>query len=76
MIRELKKEAKQFISESGYGTGNNFTTSQVSGLMARFAVDVINKKGLSSNSSDYSDYLSLTLDGMNPEEAARECGLL
>lgn len=24
----------------------------------------------------YCDYLSLTLDGMKPEEAARECGLL
>lgn len=26
--------------------------------------------------SNYSDYLSLTLDGMKPEEAARDCGLL
>lgn len=25
---------------------------------------------------NYSDYLSLTLDGVKPEEAARECGLL
>lgn len=27
-------------------------------------------------SGSYFDYLSLTLDGMRPEEAARECGLL
>jgi len=26
--------------------------------------------------SNYSDYLSLTLDGMKPEEAASQCGLL
>lgn len=27
-------------------------------------------------SGSYCDYLSLTLDGMKPEAAARECGLL
>lgn len=27
-------------------------------------------------SGSYCDYLSLTLDGVPPEEAARECGLL
>lgn len=26
--------------------------------------------------SSYCDYLSLNLDGMKPEDAARECGLL
>ena len=31
---------------------------------------------LFSVSGSYCDYLSLTLDGMKPEEAARECGLL
>jgi len=32
--------------------------------------------GLFRVSGSYCDYLSLTLDGMKPEEAARECGLL
>ena len=77
MIREFKKEAKQFMSDAGYGKGTNFTTSQVSSLMARFAKDVVNKNGLSPDvSGRYCDYLSLILDGMKPEEAARECGLL
>jgi hypothetical protein len=31
---------------------------------------------LFSVSCSYCDYFSLTLDGMKPEEAARECGLL
>jgi len=77
MIRKLKKEAKQFISDAGYGKGTNYTTAQVSSLMARFAADVVNKNCLSPDvSGSYCDYLSLTLDGMTPEEAARECGLL
>ena len=31
---------------------------------------------LFSVSGSYCEYLSLTLDGMKPEDAARECGLL
>jgi hypothetical protein len=31
---------------------------------------------LSRVGDGYCDYLSLTLDGMKPEKAARECGLL
>lgn len=46
MTRELRKEAKKFISETGYGTGTNFTTGQVATLMARFATDVINKNAV------------------------------
>lgn len=43
MIRKLKIEAEKFMSETGYGKGSNFTTGQVSTLMARFATEVVNK---------------------------------
>lgn len=35
-----------------------------------------NMPNVSGSYGRYCDYLSLTLDGMKPEEAARECGLL
>lgn len=57
MIRELKKDAKQFISDTGYVKGTNYTTSQVSSLMARFAADVVNKNGLSPDVSQQRELL-------------------
>lgn len=42
MFRKLNKQAKKFISDTGYEIDTNFTLPQVSALMARFALATMN----------------------------------
>lgn len=35
--KEQIQEAKQYLSEQGYGTGSNFTVNAVANLMAEYA---------------------------------------
>ena len=41
-----------------------------------WAEQLVNTCNMPDVNGSYCDYLSLTLDGMKPEEAARECKLL
>lgn len=61
--KEQIQEAKQYLSEQGYGTGSNFTVNAVANLMAEWLAKKCNIPYVIKSVCKY---------GMNPDDCIRK----
>jgi hypothetical protein len=71
LLSELMPWAGSYLANKGYGSGSNYNTSQVAGLMALFALEVINSDAPSESRN------VATHEGQEkPCRFRRSCGLI
>ena len=57
LFSELIPWAETYLANTGHGSGTNYTTSQVAGLMAQFALEVLTDRSETPETpgEDYQD---------------------